>query len=127
MTTPTPAASTHGYDQALAERCAASGEHLAGLLAHAMLDVAGQPEKLPALLFPDLDPQVVERVWNTALPVGFRLGRLVDRPRWTPDALRRLQTALDDAGYEAMGHLAARSARTLDPHPADNNTPRGHA
>ncbi|MET9436973.1 hypothetical protein [Streptomyces sp. NPDC006551] len=126
MTTPTPVPAA-AADQVLAERCTTSGEYLAGLIAAAMLDVAGQPEKLPALLFPDLDPQVVERVWNTALPVGFRLGTLVSNPRWTPTALRRLRAALDDAGYTAMGQLADRSARTLDPHPADTDTPRGHA
>ncbi len=41
-------------DQALAEQAASHGEYLAGLTARAMLDVVGQPTKLPTLLFPDL-------------------------------------------------------------------------
>ncbi|QGZ53396.1 hypothetical protein GPZ77_34790 (plasmid) [Streptomyces sp. QHH-9511] len=116
MTTPPD---THTVDQALAQRCASSGEYIAGLLAAAMLDVVGQPEKLPALLLPDLDPAVVDRVWNIALPVGVRLGGLARNPRWAPDALREHKAALSDAGYDAMARLAARSANTTDPHPAD--------
>lgn len=119
--TPTPGTDTAAVDQALAEQCTSSGEYLAGLLAAGKLEAAGCPEKLPELLFPDLDPQVVERVWNAALPVGYRLGRLTAQPRWTPEGLNRLRTALGDAGYQAMGRLAARSANTLPPaaHPAD--------
>ncbi|WP_329125964.1 hypothetical protein [Streptomyces sp. NBC_01353] len=123
MTTPPD---TPTVDQALTGVCLTSGEHLAGLIAHGMLEVVGQPEKLPTLLFPDLDPDAVMRVWNTALPVGFNAARLAANPRWTPGALRRLKAALNDAGYEAMGDLAGRSARTLDPHPADTEPVREH-
>ncbi|MEE1812677.1 hypothetical protein [Streptomyces sp. BE133] len=108
-------------DQALADRCQSSGDYLAGLLAKGMLDAAGTPKKLPELLFPDYDPEIVRAVWETALPVGFRAGKLAGQPRWTPDALTRLRAILTDAGYEAMGALAARSASVHPPrHPADD-------
>ncbi|MEU9703080.1 hypothetical protein [Streptomyces sp. NPDC047981] len=123
MTTPPD---TPTVDQALATRAASSAEYLAGVLAAAMLDTVGQPEKLPSLLVPDLDPADVDRVWNLALTVGFRLGKLVANPNWTPEALRRLKAELHKAGYQAMGDLAGRSARTLGSHPADTDPVRNH-
>jgi hypothetical protein len=64
---------------------------------------------------------MVEAVWHAALSVGYRAGQMSVRPRWTPDALNRLRAALTDAGYEAMGNLAARSASIHPPrHPADD-------
>ncbi|MFD7615732.1 hypothetical protein [Streptomyces sp. NPDC059802] len=107
-------------NQALADRCQTSGDYLAGLLAAGTLEAVGSPKKLPELLFPDCDPAIVRAVWEAALPVGFRAGKLAGQPRWTPDALTRLRSALADAGYEAMGNLAARSASIHPPqHPAD--------
>ncbi|MFE7547011.1 hypothetical protein [Streptomyces gardneri] len=122
MTTHPDTPTTAAVDQALAERAASSGEYLAGILAAAMLDTVGQPEKLPTLLFPDLDPDVVERVWNTALPVGVRMGKLLARPQWDEAALRRLKAALADAGYTTMSRQAARSLTTT--HPADTEPVR---
>jgi hypothetical protein len=120
--TPAPATTTDvaAADQALADRCQTSGDYLAGLLAAATLEAAGTVRKLPADLFPDYDPAMVEAVWQAALPVGYRAGQMSVRPRWTPDALDRLRAALNDAGYNAMGALAARSASIHPPrHPAD--------
>ncbi|WP_331731607.1 hypothetical protein OG298_45400 (plasmid) [Streptomyces sp. NBC_01005] len=107
-------------DQALADRCQSSGDYLAGLLAAGTLEAAGAPRKLPELLFPDYDPDIVRAVWEAALPVGYQAGKLAGQPKWTPDALDRLRAALNDAGYTAMGNLAARSAAIHPPrHPAD--------
>lgn len=124
--TPAPAATNDdttvvaAADQALADRCQTSGDYLAGLLAAATLEAAGTIRKLPSDLFPDYDPAMVEAVWQAALPVGYRAGQMSVRPRWTPDALDRLRAALSDAGYNAMGNLAARSAAVHPPrHPAD--------
>ncbi|MFH8483642.1 hypothetical protein [Streptomyces sp. NPDC018055] len=124
-TTPTPASpdapSPAHVDRALADRCQSSGDYLAGLLAAGHLEAAGTVRKLPAAMFPDWDPDMVQAVWDAALPVGFQAGKLSVRPTWTPDALNRLRAALDEAGYTAMGGLVARSA-TLHPtrHPADD-------
>ncbi|MEU5660045.1 hypothetical protein ABZ802_31170 [Streptomyces sp. NPDC047737] len=127
-TAPAPAADPGpdlaAVDQALADRCQTSGDYLAGLLAAGHLEAAGTVRKLPTDLFPDWDPAMVQAVWDAALPVGFQAGKLSVRPTWTPEALHRLRTALNAAGYVAMGKLAGRSA-TLHPprHPADAEAP----
>ncbi|MFB7867404.1 hypothetical protein [Streptomyces sp. NPDC056069] len=113
---------TQQADQALAARALSSAEYLAGILAAAELDVVGQPSKLPELLFPDLDPKDVRRVWDTALTVGYRLRKLTERPRWDDAALRRLKGALADAGYGAIAHLTEKSLGTV--HSADTDTVR---
>ncbi|MFF6903481.1 hypothetical protein [Streptomyces hydrogenans] len=121
--TPTADAAVAAVDRTLADRAASSAEFLAGILAAAMLDTEGQPTKLPSLLFPDVDPDVVQQVWDKALVVGYRMGRISARPQWDAAGLRRLRAALADAGYEAMAGQADRSLATLQ-HPADTATPR---
>lgn len=117
-----------GTDQALADVCQTSGDYLAGIIAHGMLDAASRPGKLPEYLFPDGDPALVRAVWEAALTVGYRAGQLSVRPTWTPDALRQLRTQLDTAGYMAMGRLAGRSAAIHPPrHPADDEAPAAEA
>ncbi|MFB7313019.1 hypothetical protein [Streptomyces sp. NPDC056192] len=126
MTTlPTPAPvtpdDTAAADQVLAERCQTSGDYLAGLLAAGTLEAAGAPRKLPEVLFADYDPSVVREIWDAALAVGYRAGKLAGQPRWTPDALNRLRAAMQDAGYNAMAAKAGRSASIHPPrHPADD-------
>jgi hypothetical protein len=110
-------------DRVLADRAASSAEFLAGILSASMLDAAGQPERLPALLFPDVDPDVVQAIWNTASTVGYRMGRISARPQWDAAGLRRLRAALTEAGYDAMAGQVDRSLATLQ-HPADTSTPR---
>ncbi|WP_331756283.1 hypothetical protein OHA04_45275 (plasmid) [Streptomyces sp. NBC_01590] len=108
-------------DQALAGRCQSSGDYLAGLLAAGTLEAVGSPKLLPELLFPDYDPDIVRAVWEAALSVGYQAGKLAGQPKWTPDALNRLRAELADAGYTAMGNLAARSTAVHPPrHPADD-------
>ncbi|MEW2393105.1 hypothetical protein AB0933_32565 [Streptomyces venezuelae] len=127
MNTPTdPTADPRaGHDQALAERAADSGQWLAGLIATAMLDTAGRPAKLPEYLFADLGlpADVIDRIWQRALAVGYRAGQLAARPRLHRDTLARLQTDLATAGYHAMARHTARTLNTLGPdprqHPAD--------
>ncbi|MEU9615883.1 hypothetical protein AB0D56_30640 [Streptomyces sp. NPDC048209] len=110
-------------DGVLAERAQNAGEYLAGLLAAGTLDAAGTPTKLPHLLFPDVDPWIVNAIWEAALPIGFRAGKLAAQPRWTPEALDRLRIQLHDAGYQAMAGLTARSRNIHPPrHPADDDT-----
>ncbi len=120
-----PAASPDtAVDQVLADRCQSSGDYLAGLIAHGMLEAASRPGKLPELLFPDGNPALVRAVWEAALAVGYQAGKLSARPTWTPDALYRLRAALDTAGYVAMGRMAARSASVQPPlRPADTEVP----
>lgn len=123
MTTPPPPAAApedvSGIDQQLADVCQTSGDYLAGLIAHGMLDTAGRPGKLPELMWPDADQELVRAVWEAALAVGYRAGKTAGTPKWTADALDRLRHALADAGYAAMANLAARSAAVHHPTLAD--------
>lgn len=125
MTThPTPQPDTTTADIELAARAASHAEYLAGLLAAAMLDFVGQPAKLPEMLFPDIDPAIVRRIWEAALPVGYRLGKLAERPTFDEAGLRRLRAALHDAGYRTMAGQVTRSLATTAQHPADADPAR---
>lgn len=119
-----PQAETADIDHQLAARASSHAEYLAGLLAAAMLDTVGQPAKLPELLFPDIDPDIVRRVWTAALPVGYRLGKLAERPTFDEAGLRRLRAALHDAGYRTMARQVTRSLATTATHPADADPSR---
>ncbi|WP_030756467.1 hypothetical protein [Streptomyces sp. NRRL F-5135] len=121
----TGAVGPEGTDRVLAERCQSSGDYLAGLIAAATLDHAGQPGKLPELLWPDAEPWLVRAVWNAALAVGYRAGRMSVRPEWTPEALARLRAQFADAGYQTMARHVARTANLHRPvHPADTEVVR---
>lgn len=111
-------------DQVAADLAASSAEVLAGVIAASMLDVVGQPARLPEALFPAADPVVVRAVWDLALATGYRAGKLAGRPRWAAEELDRAREALAGAGFTAMAALVARTAgtvrpRAVDPHPAD--------
>lgn len=122
--TPQPDTTTADTDIELAARAESHAEYLAGLLAAAMLDTVGQPAKLPELLFPDINPAIVRRIWKAALPVGCRLGKLAERPTFDEAGLRRLRAALHDAGYRTMARQVTRSLATTAQHPADADPAR---
>lgn len=127
MTTPEPAPrhlhliTTHpttGTDAVLVHRARTSAQYLEGLIAAGMLERAGQPQHLPALLFPDTHPDTVQDIWNTAFAVGYWAGRNAGRPAWDTASLDRLRTALHDAGYTGMGRLVERTAYAAPSRPA---------
>lgn len=115
-------------DAVLAGRAMSSGEFLAGLIASALLEKVGRPEKLPTVLFPDVDPRVVQEIWQLALAVGLHAGRRSSNARLYRDELDRVQGALRDAGFHAMAGLVSRSRRLVAPegHPVDVEQPGGH-
>lgn len=123
-TTPELPAPIPGVDEHLAGVCEDHGQYLAGLIAAGMLEHAGVPAKLPELLCPDDDPEVVRRIWQAALPIGVNLGRYLYQPRSTREGFNRLRAALADASYKSMARLAHRTANTTAPapHPADHDT-----
>jgi hypothetical protein len=115
-----------GADDALVHRARTSAEYLTGLVAEGMLDVVGKPHRLPELLFPHLDPAGVREVWNTALAVGYRAGKVAHRPVWDTAALDRLRCALYEAGYRGMGRVVEATAYTAPsrPEPAGDEAVR---
>jgi hypothetical protein len=117
-------------DFVLAGRAVSAGAHIAGLIAAAQMDTAGTPRKLPADMWPDEDPVLVQAIWDRALVVGVRAGQLMGAPRFNRDKLARLQGQLMEAGHVAMGGMVARSLSTVEqvpePHPVDAETGREH-
>lgn len=107
-----------------------SAEFWSGLLVAALVDTAGSPRKLPADMWPDVDPAVVQEIWDRACVVAGRAAQFASSPWLHRDRLQRLQEQLTEAGFHAMGDSVARSRRLVAPdaapHPADGETGRGH-
>ncbi|MFE0206961.1 hypothetical protein [Streptomyces sp. NPDC058985] len=114
-------------DAVLAGRAMSSGQFLAGLIANAELETVGRPDRLARDLWPDVDPAVVQAIWDRALAVGLHAGRRSASPGLFRDELARVQGALSEAGFHAMAGLVSRSRRLVAPvHPADGEAGRGH-
>ncbi|MFH9425996.1 hypothetical protein [Streptomyces sp. NPDC017529] len=123
MTAP-PAPDTAAVDRALAGRAVTSATMLTGLLTAGMLDTAGQVDRLPMLLWPDVPEDVLAEIWGRALAVGFLAGRITGAPRWRPEELDAAQRALADAGYTAMARqVAVTASHGRGAHPADTDPP----
>jgi hypothetical protein len=114
-------------DAVLVGRASSAAVFLTGLLVNSELETVGRPDRLPADLFPDVDPAVVERVWNRALAVGLHAGRVSAAPRLFRDQMARVQGLFEAAGFAAMGRAVSRSRRLVAPHPADGEGVRGGA
>lgn len=117
-------------DAVLAGRAMSSGQFIAGLIANAELETVSRPDRLPRDLWPDVDPVVVQEIWDRALAVGLHAGRRSSSPRLYRDEMQRMAGVLADAGFHAMGGLVSRSRRLVAPegasHPADGEAGHGH-
>lgn len=112
-------------DAVLVGRASSAAVFLTGLLVNSELETVGRPDRLPADLFPDVDPAVVERIWQRALAVGLHAGRVSAAPRLFRDQMVRVQGLFEAAGFAAMGRAVSRSRRLVAPHPADGEAARG--
>jgi len=92
-----------------------SAEFWAGLLVAALVDTAGTPRKLPADMWPDVDPAVVQEIWDRACVVAVRAAQFASSPWLQRDRLDRLQGQLSEAGYEAMAGTVRRSRALVAP------------
>ncbi|MGW2384371.1 hypothetical protein [Streptomyces sp. NPDC001658] len=114
-------------DAVLSGRAMSAAVFLAGLLATAQLETVGRPEKLPQDLFPHVDPEVVEAIWQRGLAVGLHAGRVSASPRLYRDQMLRVQGEFEAVGFAVMGRLVDRSRQVVDPpHPADGEGARAH-
>lgn len=117
-------------DLTCAGMATSSGQFLAGLMADGMLDAVGRPEKLTRFLFPDVDPAVVDEIFNLGAAAGFRAGRVHANPGFRRDELEAHRAVLDAIGFHAMPGQVARSAalvsRAAGTHPADSESAREH-
>lgn len=121
MTTPdAPNTPAMPGDQALADRAAA----VAGYLTAAMLEEAGRPDRLPALLWPDADPELVQQIWEKAAAVCTLAARRLAGPRWDTAGLEKAEEALREAGWHAMARrIRAATACAPSQHPARGRRP----
>jgi hypothetical protein len=137
MTTPSLPTPTAGNDEVRVPpsavdfvcggRNTSTAQHIAGLLNAGQLETVGTPRKLPMDLFPDVDPAVVQEIWDRACVVAWRAAQYAAAPRFYRDQLARLQGQLREAGFEAMGAMVGRSLRIASvPHPADDEDAREH-
>jgi hypothetical protein len=100
-----------------------SAEFWAGLLAAALVDTAGSPRKLPADMWPDQDPVVVQEIWDRACVVASRAAQFAASPWLHRDRLQGLQERLTEAGFHAMAGSVGRSLGLVARvHPADSES-----
>lgn len=111
-------------DAVLVRRNMSSAVFLAGLIANGQLETVGRPEKLPQDLFPHVDPDVVQAIWDRALAVGLHAGRVSAAPRLFRDQMLRVRGQFEAIGYEAMARRVGRSLGLVAPHPADGEGAR---
>jgi len=94
------------------------------------LDTVGRPDRLARDMWPDVDPVVVQEIWDRALAVGLHAGRRSASPRLYRDEMDRVAGQLAEAGFHAMAGLVSRSRRLVAPevasHPADGEAGHGH-
>jgi hypothetical protein len=117
-------------DAVLGGRAMSAGVFLAGLVANGMLATVGRPDKLPADLWPGVDPAVVQEIFERGLAVGLHAGKASVVPRLYRDQMQRVEEEFAAIGFEAMRGLVARSRRLVAPemgaHPVDGEDARGH-
>lgn len=108
-------------DQVLAGRAVTTADMLAGLITAGTLEAAGQPDRLPHLMWPMVDPEVVREIWDKGAAVGYSAGVARSRSRWDTTDLHHAQALLAAAGYERMAGMVRRatsvapSCRPADP------------
>jgi hypothetical protein len=117
-------------DAVLAGRVMSSGQYVAGLLAAALVDTAGGPRKLPADLWPDVDPVVVQEIWDRACVVAWRASQFAGAAWPHRETLAALKAQLEETGFHAMAGLVGRSrevvVRSRPVHPVDGEGAGGH-
>lgn len=117
-------------DMVLAGRHVSTGQYLAGLMAAAELETAGRVDRLPHDLFPDVDPVLVQEVWERACAVAWRAAERYFTARQDPAVLAGLKADLEEAGHAAMAGMVGRSLSVVRmaglAHPADGAVEREH-
>ncbi|WP_033024089.1 hypothetical protein, partial [Streptomyces capuensis] len=106
----------------LDDRIITSADVLYARITAGLLEVVGRPSLLPAALFPDVDAQQVQEIWDLALTVGYLCGtRAAESRRWDAGRLAAARDQLAAAGYAAMADRIGRAIpeRGLVAHPAD--------
>ncbi|MFD7922582.1 hypothetical protein ACFV3R_25560 [Streptomyces sp. NPDC059740] len=99
MTHPDPAA-TIDLHSILRSHC---GDFLTALETH-LQGTVPQPEKLPHLLFPDVQPHRADEISAVYFAVGLHIGKVLTRSRdWEGDFLQHVLAAVRQVADEALG------------------------
>ncbi|MFJ1993043.1 hypothetical protein [Streptomyces asiaticus] len=109
----------------LDERIVSSVDVLNAHITAATLEAVGRPRLLPTAMWPEVDAEVVQQIWDLALTVGWLGGkRAVEARRWEHERLAAARDQLADAGFAAMAERIARALPDPPPgHPADTEAP----
>lgn len=108
-------------------RLMGAAEYIAGHLAAGQLKSAATPHALVKDVWPDVDPVVVQEIFDRGCATGWMGRGMYARPALHGEELALLQGQLAEAGFHAMAGMVARSRRLVAPvHPADGETGRGH-
>lgn len=127
--TPGEGVETTRADLVCAGRVTSAAEYLAGYLAAGELKSAATPHALVQDTWPEVDPAVVQEIFNRGCATGWMGRGLYAAPVLHGDELAALQARLEEAGFHAMGGMVAGSRRLVAPevpvHPADSEAERG--
>jgi hypothetical protein len=133
----TPASSDEGartdtatVDLVLTGRVMCTGAYIAGLLAAGLVRSAATPHSLAKDLWPDVDPAIVQEIFDRGCATGWMGHELYQAPKLRGAELRSAQKVLSEMGHLAMGPLVARSQAVAERfpewHPADGEDGREH-
>lgn len=105
-----------------------AGAHIAGLLTAAQVATVPTPAALLKDLWPDVDPAVVQAIYDRGVEVGWRGARYYAAPRLHGEELAQVQAVLEAAGHEAMRGMVARSRVLAErsSNPGDGEIAREH-
>lgn len=131
--TPTPAAAPDPAQVAAAldERIVTSVDVLYAHITAGTLEAVGRPQHLPAALFPDVDSERAQEIFQLGVMAGYLGGqRAAAGRRWEHERLAAARDALAEAGFVAMAQRITRVLPATAPspgHPADGETWPGGA
>ncbi|MGW0014620.1 hypothetical protein ACWDVX_33330 [Streptomyces tendae] len=114
-------------DAVLTGRNMGAGAHIAGILSGAQAATAPTPAALLKDVWPDVDPVVVQAIYERGVEVGWRGHALYQAPRFRGAELAEAQESCARAGFMAMQGAIGRSRELAGrQHPADGEAGHGH-
>ena len=114
----------------LDERIVTSVDVLYAHITAGTLEAVGRPQRLPAVLFPDVDSERAQEIFPLGVMAGYLGGqRAAAGRRWEHERLAAARDALAEAGFAAMAQRITRVLPAPLPteHPADDEAWPGGA
>jgi hypothetical protein len=113
----------------LDERIVTSVDVLYAHITAGTLEAVGRPQRLPGALFPDVDFERAQEIFQLGVMAGYLGGQRASAGRrWEHERLAAARDALAEAGFAAMAERIARVLPAPPPgHPADGEAQPGGA